>query len=362
MGRAMLLLCSGLVIVFGMIQVSLSAKQQTMVEINATYANSLIARMQASSGMERALNRLFNNPDWRTNNGDAWTVTVDGWTTTITSVDDSVDDTLDPGQVRITATCTANGVTETSMAVLQRGEGMPLPETEGAMGIFTENLNLSISGSAFLISGNDTNPDGTAGTEPPLPGMAVSSEAAYDEIMASLSPSQQSRVQGSGGTPAVVLDPTMDADALQAFFDAVIENPDEYYPGNHTASGAGSLGTPEDPKIIVVDGTLEVRNATGAGIIVITESGSLDARGNFDNYQGLILIQGNADMTRGNINIRGAMMFGGSNPSLQIDIDFRGNVNVSYSSQALAIAQVLANTKITGESSANSYTLVSIYD
>src|SRR5690606_1476389 len=108
------------------------------------------------------------------------------------------------------------------------------------------------------------------------------------EIMSSLNASQQSRVQGSGGTPAVQLDPTMDNAALQAFFDAIIANPDEYYAGNHTASGEGSLGTTDDPKIIVVDGTLEVRNATGAGILVITESGSLDARGNFDNYQGLI--------------------------------------------------------------------------
>jgi hypothetical protein len=178
--------------------------------------------------------------------------------------------------------------------------------------------------------------------------------------MSSLNASQQARVQGAGVSPSVQLDATMDADALQTFFDAIIANPDEYYAGDHTATGEGSLGTPGNPKVIVVDGVLDVRNATGAGILIITESGQLDARGNFDNYQGLILIQGSADMTRGNINIYGAMMFGGDNPSLQIDIDFRGNVNIHYSSQALEVAQSLANGSAGGVSS--NFTLVSIYD
>ena len=44
MGRAMLLLVSGLIIVFGVIQMSLNAKQQTMAEFNVQYANSLVAR------------------------------------------------------------------------------------------------------------------------------------------------------------------------------------------------------------------------------------------------------------------------------------------------------------------------------
>ncbi len=359
MGRAMLLLCSGLIIVFGVVQMSLNAKQQSMATFNVDYANSLNARNTSNAGMERAINRIMNNPNWRTDAG-PWTVQFGDWPVVITSVDNSTDPSLGANEVRITATCEINGVTEQSIAVLQRGVGLPLPTVEGAMGIFTDNLDLTVSGSSFLITGNDTNPNGTAGDEPPLPGMSVSSLAAYLEIMSSLNATQKNRVQGSGGTPSVQLDPSMDADALQAFFDAIISNPTEYYPGNYTASGAGSLGSPENPKIIVVDGTLSVTNATGAGILVITETGILDARGNFDNYQGLILIQGSADMTRGNINIHGAMMFGGNNPSLKIDIDFRGNVNIHYSSTALEFAQILANNSGSGEST--NYSIVSIYD
>jgi hypothetical protein len=309
--------------------------------------------------MEQAIHRIMEDPDWRTG-ANPWELRMGDWTVTITTDDASTDASLAANQVRITATCVIGGVTERSIAMLQAGEGLPIPEVEGAMGIFTENLSLSVSGSAFMITGNDTDPDGGAGSGVALPGMSVSSLAAYNEILSSLNATQKTKVQGAGGTPSVQLDPTMDATALQDFFDAIIANPDEYYPGNHTASGAGSLGTPEDPKIIVVDGILDVRNATGAGILVITENGQLDARGNFDNYQGLILIQGSADMTRGNINIYGAMMFGGDNPSLQIDIDFRGNVNIRYSSQALEVAQTLANTGAGGV--ASNFSLLSIYD
>jgi hypothetical protein len=359
MGRAMLLLVSGLIIVFGVIQMSLNAKQQAMAEFNVEYANSLVARNTSNAGMEQAIHRIMEDPDWRTG-ANAWDLRLGDWTVSITTDDASTDASMAANQVRITATCVVGGVTERSIALLQMGEGLPIPEVEGAMGIFTENLDLSVSGSAFLITGNDTDPDGGAGSGVSLPGMSVSSLAAYNEILSSLNATQQTKVQGAGGPPAVQLDPTMDATALQTFFDAIIANPDEYYAGNHTATGVGSLGTPEDPKIIVVDGILDVQNATGAGILVITETGQLDARGNFDNYQGLILIQGSADMTRGNINIYGAMMFGGDNPSLQIDIDFRGNVNIHYSSQALDVAQTLANTGAGGV--ASNFTLLSIYD
>ncbi len=359
MGRAMLLLVSGLVIVFGVVQLSLNAKHQSMAEFNVTYANTMIARNMSNAGMEQAMFRIMENPTWRTNNG-PWIVNFGNWNVSVMSEDINMVPSLAPNQVRITATCVVNGVTERSVVLLQRGEGLPIPTVNGSMGIFTENLNLSVSGSAFLISGNDRNPDGTAGPAGSLPGMAVSNLAAYNEIMASLNASQRTRVQGAGVSPSVRLDAGMDGAALQAFFNAIIANPDQYYPGNHTATGAGSLGTPANPQIIVVDGALDVRNATGAGILVITENGSLDCRGNFDNYQGLILIQGNADMTRGNIKIVGAMMFGGSNPSLQIDIDFRGNVQIQYSSQALQIAQNKANAA--GGGISNKYRIVSIYD
>jgi hypothetical protein len=335
MGRAMLFLVTGSFIIFGMISLGVFDRQASMNEMNVEYVMTAQARNNANSGIERALSQLSADPNWRTGLNSPQRYMFGGNFVDVRVVDSNTQGvTLPPGIVEIRSTgIMPNGVQATARAQV-RSVSL-LPEINGAMGIFTDNLDFNVAGSAFLITGNDTNPDGTAGPAGSIPGMAVNSQAAFDEVMGSLNASQQSRLQGDGATtPSLRLNSDMDGNALQDFVDLAIANADHIYT-DHTASGEGSLGTPANPKVIVVEGTLTVQNATGAGIIVIKEGGSLDARGNFDNFQGLIIIQGRADMTRGNIHIVGAMLFGGANPSIEIDIDFRGNVNISYSSSVL---------------------------
>lgn len=333
MGRAMLLLVTGSFIIFGMIQLGVFERQSEINDMNIDYILTAQARNLANSGMERALNNLIANPNWRTTMNSPHQYTYGANSVQIWVMDNSTAGAnVPPGFVHVRARGLVEGAEAIAMARLFVSGG--LPPINAAMGIYTDNLDFSISGSSFLISGHDTNPDGTSGPEASLPGIAVNSNAAYDEINSSTNATQKSRIQGSGGSPSLTMSPDMDGDILQDFVDMAIANADEIY-NNHTASGIGSLGTVANPKIIVVEGVLQVQNATGAGIIVIKEGGSLDARGNFDNFQGLIIVQGNADLTRGNIHIYGAMLFGGANPSIEIDIDFRGNVNVNYSSSAL---------------------------
>lgn len=348
MGRGMLLIVTGLFIIFGMIQLSVNQKHIQINDINVQYWYDAQARNTANSGLERAFYDFASNTSWRAALDNPRIYTFGQDSAFVVVLDNSMSGvTLPQNIVEIRSTGVVNGITHQARAQIQISSAFP--PIDGAMGIFTENLDFNIAGSAFLINGNDTNPDGTAGPVGALPGIAVNNAPAYNEIIGSLNNSQKDRIQGSdpdeesiesiGGSvnsshPSLNYNPSMDPDALEDFIALATANADHIYT-NHSASGEGSLGTPEDPKVIVVSGTLEVKNATGAGVIIITETGSLDARGNFDNYQGLIIVQGNADMTRGNIHIFGAMLFGGDNPHLEIDIDFRGNVNVQYSSAAL---------------------------
>ncbi len=333
MGRSMLFLCAGMFIVFGIIQMGVFDRQAQIGEVNVEYVLASQSRNVANSGVEHALNRLVNEPAWRTGNSPL-TYSFGNDSATITVRDGNTPGSgLPPNVLEIRSVGTSGGNQSTALARLHLSGG--LPTINGAMGIFTDNLDFNVAGSAFLISGHDKNPDGTDGPGESLPGIAVNSLEAYNEIVSSLNASQRTKVQGSGaGSPSLDLNTDMDGDQLENFIQNAILNADEHYV-DYTASGDGSLGTPANPKVIIVDGTLEVRNATGAGVIIIREGGSLDARGNFDNYQGLIIVQGRADMTRGNIHILGGMLFGGANPSIEIDIDFRGNVNVQYSSSVL---------------------------
>lgn len=347
MGRAMLFLVTGSFIVFGLVQMGVFDRQSSMNEANVQAALSAQARNVANSGMERAINLLVQNPNLRTQPGSPSRYTIGDEYADVLILDHTMEGiSLPANVVEIRSTGNSGGNSATAVARIEVESG--IPELNGTMGIFTNNLDFNVSGSAFLISGDDKNPDGTDGPAGSMPAMAVNSMAAFDEILGSLNSIQRTRLQGSDGSnaifddrglvgirPSLEYNDNMDGNALEEFVAKAMANADAIY-DDYEASGEGSLGTPDDPKVIIVNGTLSVRNATGAGIIVIREGGALDARGNFDNFQGLIVVQGRADMTRGNIHILGGMLFGGVNPSIEIDIDFRGNVNIQYSSAALA--------------------------
>jgi hypothetical protein len=356
MGRALLFLCSGSFVIFGMIQLGVFDRQRSIIEMNVDLVEFAEARNVANASLERVLNQLVNNPNLRASLENPIQFTYGSTTALVAIVDNKTPGiALPPNIVEVRSIATAGAVNATAIARIEVTGG--LPEINGAMGIFTDNLDFNVAGAAFLISGHDKNLDGTDGPMGSLPGMAVNSIDAFNEINSSLNAAQKERVQGSGASdPSLDLKTDMDGTALESFIQRAIDNADDVYV-DYVASGEGSLGTPESPKVIVVEGILEVRNATGAGIIIVKEGGALDARGNFDNYQGLIIVQGRADMTRGNINIIGAMLFGGENPSIEIDIDFRGNVSIQYSSQ------VLTNLTVDIPSTASkSQRLVSIYD
>ncbi len=348
MGRAMLLIVTGLFVIFGVIQVAVNKRHIQINNINVGYWNESQARNVAHAGMESAFNKLASDVSWRTGTSTPFTFVFGADTAFVFVLDNTMSGvTLGNGILEIRSTGRVNDIDHEARAQLFITGG--LPPVDAAMGIFTENLDFMVAGSAFLINGLDTNPDGTPGPVDPLPGISVNNQAAYNEIMIELNDSQKDRIQGMepdeesitsiGGTidedhPSLNYNPAMDPDLLEEFVQKALLNADATYT-NFSASGEGSLGTPENPQIIVVNGVLDVTNATGAGVLIITETGRLDARGNLDNYQGLIIVQGSADMTRGNINIFGSMLFGGDNPHLEIDIDFRGNVTVQYSSQVL---------------------------
>jgi len=348
MGRAMLLIVTGLFVIFGIIQLSIYERQGHINDVNVRYWSNSQSRNVANAGMESAFNKLAGQTSWRTTPTTPFLFTFGTDSAFVFVLDNSMSGvTLPNGVLELRSIGRVNNVNHEARARLFVTGG--LPPVDAAMGIFTENIDFNVAGSAFLINGVDTNPDGSAGPVGSLPGISVNNQSAYNEIMSELNNTQKSRVQGLnpdaeligsiGGTidanhPSLNFNPAMDPALLDAFVAKAILNADATYT-NYSASGTGSLGTPGNPQVIVVNGVLDVSNATGAGILIITESGLLDARGNLDNYQGLIIIQGSADLTRGNINIYGSMLFGGNNPQLEIDIDFRGNVAIQYSSQVL---------------------------
>lgn len=348
-----ILTLSGLVVAF----LSASAFEP---QISRNLADVTRARHVAEAGIELGYNTLVGSTDWSTLLAGATctqgapllsgaplpglataagTVTVTVRNDCRTSPSDAVQtgEAIDPGGatsdtnsvVILTSAGTFEGVTRSVSVVVRR---RILPPLNGALAFPGREADVSFSGNSFDIWGTDTNLDGTAGSAPPVYGIAVSAE--YPEgspganeatVEAALAANQQNRVRGrdeanpagtANGVNAINADPEMTSASVQDFIAAakananiVLEstqsNPLDFQNiGSSCASDWYSQtcwGTTNNPKIVYIKGSppdptsafraLELSgNTTGSGILIV-EDGDLVISGNF-RWEGVIIVTG----------------------------------------------------------------------
>ncbi|GAB4234050.1 MAG: hypothetical protein Kow00109_06990 [Acidobacteriota bacterium] len=224
----------------------------------------------------------------------------------------------------------------------------------GAMAVLGPDNSSNFSGNSFDLEGGER-PGITFLYDNPGGGDA------HDSLLSTyhaLRPNQHDNVRGAEGpfgaipslrddTEAVRNDPErkriLDPNFLARLLQGVSRIADLHYPGpsTHLAGGRVQLGTPEEPKIVYVEGDLQLSGSgSGCGLLVVT--GHLEYDGAFD-YEGLVIVAGagslrfagaNKTLTGGLLLARleasgGAYVYG--NPSL----DFRGNSNLIYSEEAV---------------------------
>ncbi|MGH9340718.1 MAG: hypothetical protein ACRD1R_14270 [Acidobacteriota bacterium] len=171
------------------------------------------------------------------------------------------------------------------------------------------------NGNAFLIQG-DTQPAISVIYDDPLNGDAGTLQ---NSITDELAPLQKDNLKGAEGEDGIsIRDDTQlvrdsenpdatnifSAEFLFNFTNKIASVADYKYTDGTSLSGSNiELGTPDDPKITVVEGDFSLSGSgSGAGILVV--QGTLEYQGAFD-YDGLVLIIG-----------EGSVSFGGANKSL----------------------------------------------
>lgn len=199
--------------------------------------------------------------------------------------------------------------------------------------------DINFNGNAFLISGNDTNLNGTAGPKPAIAGIGVPGSTA--NIKSQIAKNQKADVVGSGGTPSVgtVADTdfitTMDGFASAATI--VFNGPSDDYSGT-----LGDRAT-MTAKITHAKGNFKLHgNTSGCGILIV--DGDLEVVGTFD-YAGLIFVKGAVVFKGGggNKDLHGALMTLGAVAGE--DFEINGSVQLRYSSEALtSVTTQLSNT------------------
>jgi hypothetical protein len=202
-------------------------------------------------------------------------------------------------------------------------------------------VETSFSGNSFLISGNDTNYDGSAGPGAAKPGISVTDSALQTEITndttsdGGLDSNQMDNVVGLGGYPAV--------STVTPFAQTVTEMADAFLTYSHTDLDGGTYagnvtwGTDASPQITQINGNAKISgNITGSGVLIV--DGTLEIPGNI-TFHGLIIARGPIQVEiTGSLQIFGGIMLAESaDPDNGNEFQMRGNGEIYYSSEAFTM-------------------------
>ena len=319
MGKAALLIVLGFIVIYGMVRININKTSESASINSSEYTEILLARNIANSAIEYGLSVYTNSGnDTSYSNSD---FLGGSFTATYTNLSDTL---------RLTVTATYEDESYTSrIDILSQSSVMPSTTASGSFK--SPNVSYFFSDS-ILISGVDTNIDGTPGPAPDLPGITVVSSADSVTLAAEIGANSE-WVQGS---PAIQVDTSVAAVDLNELFD--------YYQTVADLSLSGgsfsdvNWGTETDPVIVYIDGDVHLKgNSVGYGILAI--SGNL-RMSQSPTWYGLVIVHGDsvgAQDTRieNTSKIIGAIISDSPDNNLRIT----NSVVIHYSSEALDMVQ-----------------------
>jgi hypothetical protein len=307
------------------------------------------ARAASTSGAEDALARLDDDPDFT----GTYQFTIDGHTARVAVVpwaDDHVDNdqngTVDDAAEKPFLSIVSDGTVNvaydhhgdevvrpvrsyrsTTLAVVKKIDA----NLNVAQAVYIDDplANFKLSGTSFLISGIDTNVDGTKGPQAARPGIGTPGLPAF--ILAQIAKNQKADVTGSGGTPSVVTVPVVNIKDVMTQFAPLAT----LVWNSASTSYGGNIGDRAKllPVVAHAKGDLTLNGGTlGCGILIV--DGDLVVHGGLD-FAGIVIAGGSATFDGGGgKDVYGALMCLGALKGP--DLTLNGSVRIRYSSQAIA--------------------------
>jgi hypothetical protein len=261
-----------------------------------------------------------------------------------------------PGVYTLVSTATYDGVARSVEATVQMIDTDPL-SPPGALTIIddgdTSIFSARFCGNAFIITGHDTNINGSAGSQPTVAGIGVFDNASVTAVLAALHANgvQDDNILGTGANPSVInVAPgsSLTFDSVESFADQMLLLAKVIVPAGGSNA---SFGTNASPQVTYFKGDCGIGGTTsGAGVLLV--DGTLSVTGKF-NFNGLIVLTGKSGnsfdlSSRGNTNVHGSIIVLNPESSLNTvnaftTMDFRGNINIYYSSDGLSKAWTAVN-------------------
>ena len=229
---------------------------------------------------------------------------------------------------------TYRGVTRRLAAYL--GATSILPDVDAIMTVQNPALGITLQGNPS-ITGEDTDIDGSPGNPAnDIPGMSIATPGTVADLLGELTPSEQSKIDGVGGTPSLGVTTPIDVVALaaEAKNAANIVLTSSMYSSYDFGDASDS---PPTAYITYREGNVKFAGGSrGAGLLVVT--GNLTMTGNF-RFDGVIIVLGDINNSAGTAQVYGGIIQGPAGSQ----VTFKGTSDVYFSAEAIQIANTLTS-------------------
>jgi len=337
MGRAMLIICAGVLISLGFVSLGTQSQVSAITKNNVGYAEFTQAKNRAHTAIQMAFQEMNKDSDWAKNHdaSNPWYPDVEGQQVKL-YVDYFHDNPNFFGidSLRITS-ITAYGEDLGKSAhiesVYTKNEIDLVPKFEGALTLASEYTKVSTNGSA-TINGNN------ASCAENKPGLVANNETAYDD--ANSGTQQLQDKDAIEGDPALALNTDIKYDPT----DELIARLSELSDVTHiTGEYKGDMGTQDNPGVFFVDDEAKLTGgiSEGYGIMVVRTNGALtleedgtilDLAGNFE-FNGLVIFENAYSLDgKGTPTINGSVLIGNTDDynGQDLKIDLSGNIHFQY--------------------------------
>ncbi len=329
----MLIMCAGVLIAVGFINISTSKQGKMLTEKTVNYADYIMAKNAAHTAIQMAMQEI--NKDENNAWVNAHNINEPGWSTWVPQnierdVELYIDYTpsgnfWDPDDLRLISNAKYKDISvQVISQYLKEPFSSLVPDFVGSIALPTGFNSFNFDGNAHNIKG--TAPSGTQCEDKPA--IVTNSQETKDKLPGGLN------MEG---------DITVDESLSYEPTDELIER--LYNSGNATLvdkNWGDPLGTADNPGVFFIEDGVKLtgQQSEGYGILVIRGGGhmeyegELEVAGNFE-FNGLVIFENAADFDgRGTPTINGSVLVGNTSDyehgDNSIDISIGGNININY--------------------------------
>lgn len=337
MGRAMLIICAGVLISLGFISMGTSGQGKRIIENNAGYAEFVQAKNRSHTAIQMAFQEMNKDADWAKEHDESspWYPEVEGQTVKL-YVDYYHDspDFFDIDSLRIySSTKYGEDLSESAdiVSVYTKNEIEMVPDFEGALTLASEFTKVNTDGSASINGNNSSCPENK-------PGLVANNQDSYDDAVDGTQPLQDK--DAIEGDPAIALDTSIEYDPTDELIARLAELSDvTHISGEYK----GDMGTQDEPGVFFVEDEAKLTGgiSEGYGIMVVRTNGALtleddgtllDLAGNFV-FNGLVIFENAYSLDgKGTPTINGSVLIGNTEDydGQDLNIDLNGNIHFQY--------------------------------